>query len=88
MFEQEQIRSLVKEAQLYRNQGLLMESRERYLKALHFIGEDHRSLDNGQLEGLVRKKIRAVEEDMNEIDRATQAPDLSGNVRNPCIYKW
>jgi tetratricopeptide (TPR) repeat protein len=82
MFEQEQIRSLVKEAQLYRNQGLLMESRERYLKALQFIGEDHQSSDNGQLEGLVRKSILAVEEDMTEIDRATQAPDLSGNVQN------
>jgi tetratricopeptide (TPR) repeat protein len=81
-FVQEQIRSLVKEAQLYRTQGLLAESREKYLKVLQFLGEDQQSLNNGQLEGVVRDRIRAVEEDMTEIDRAAPAPDLSDNVQN------
>jgi len=82
MFEQEQIRSLVKEAQLYKSQGLLAESREKYLKVLQFIGEDQQSLNHGQLVGVVKNRIRAVEEDMTEIDQATLAPELSHNVQN------
>ncbi|MBW1706477.1 MAG: hypothetical protein JRJ86_15125 [Deltaproteobacteria bacterium] len=82
MFEQERIRSLVKEAQLYKTQGLLAESREKYLKVLQFIGEDQRSLNHGQLVGVVKDRIRGVEEDMTDIDQATMAPQLSHNVQN------
>ena len=82
MFEQERIRSLVKEAQLYKTQGLLAESREKYLKVLQFIGEDQRSLNHGQLVGVVKDRIRGVEEDMTDIDQATMIPELSHSVQN------
>ena len=82
MIEQEHIRSLVKEAQLYQTQGLLGESREKYLKVLQFIGGDQQSLNHGQLVGAVKDRIRAVEDNMTEIDHATMVPELSHNVQN------
>jgi hypothetical protein len=82
MYDQEHIRSLVKEAQLYQTQGLLAESRERYVKVLQFIGGDQQSLNRGQLVGAVKDRIRAVEDNMTEIDQATMAPELSHNVQN------
>jgi len=81
-FDQEHIKSLIKEAQLYRTQGLLAESRERYLKVLQFIGGDQQALNHGQLIGAVKDRIRAVEGDMTEIDQATMVPELSHNVQN------
>jgi tetratricopeptide (TPR) repeat protein len=82
MYDQEHIRSLVKEAQLYQTQGLLAESREKYVKVLQFIGGDQQSLNRGQLVGAVKDRIRAVEDNMTEIDQATMAPELSHNVQN------
>jgi len=82
MYDQEHIRSLVKEAQLYKTQGLLAESREKYLKVLQFIGQDQQTLSHAQLAGVVRDRIRTVEEDMTEIDQATMTPELSHNVQN------
>jgi tetratricopeptide (TPR) repeat protein len=82
MYDQEQIKSLVKEAQLYQTQGLLAESREKYLKVLQYIGGDRQSLTNGQLLGVVKDRIRAVENNMTEIDEATMMPELSHNVQN------
>jgi tetratricopeptide (TPR) repeat protein len=82
MYDQEHIRSLVKEARLYQTQGLLAESREKYVKVLQFIGGDQQSLNHGQLVGAVKDRIRAVEDNMTEIDQATMAPELSHNVQN------
>lgn len=82
MYDQEHIRSLVKEAQLYQTQGLLAESREKYLKVLQFIGVNQQSLNNGQFVGVVKNRIRAVEDNMTEIDQATMLPELSHNVQN------
>lgn len=82
MVEQEHIRSLVKEAQLYQTQGLLEESRGKYLKALHFIGEDQQCCNRSELIGAVKNRIRAVEEDMTEIDQITLAPELSQDVQS------
>jgi tetratricopeptide (TPR) repeat protein len=82
MYDQEHIRSLVKEARLYQTQGLLAESREKYVKVLQFIGGDQQSLNRGQLVGAVKDRIRAVEDNMTEIDQATMAPELSHNVQN------
>ena len=82
MIEQEHIRSLVKEAQLYQTQGLLAESRDKYLKILHFIGENQQCCNRSELVGAVKNRIRAVEEDITEIDQATSAPELSHNVQN------
>ncbi len=72
----------MKEAQLYQTQGLLAESREKYLKALHFIGRDQQSFNRGQLAGAVKNRIRAVEDIMTEIDQAAMMPELSHNVQS------
>ena len=82
MHDQEHIKSLVKEAQLYQTQGLLAESREKYLKILQFIGKGPQSLNHGQLASAVRDRIRVVEDNMTEIDQATMAPKLSYNNQN------
>ncbi|MBW2609985.1 MAG: hypothetical protein JRC68_06545 [Deltaproteobacteria bacterium] len=68
--------SLIKEAELYRTQGLLTESRERYLKARKSLAENQFS-DQKSLKDTVEKGIRAMENDMAEINMATDTPELS-----------
>ncbi|MBW1916096.1 MAG: hypothetical protein JRI86_14385 [Deltaproteobacteria bacterium] len=70
------IGSLIKEAELYRTQGLLSESLERYMKALHSLVENQFS-EQKNLKDTVEKGIKAVENDMAEINLATDTPELS-----------
>ena len=82
MADQKQIKLLVKEAELYRTQGLLEESKEKYLKVLQLIRENRQFQNNKKAIGVIKGKIRGLEKHLAEIDRETGAPELSGELQD------
>ncbi len=72
----EKIKSLLKQADVYRAQGLLSESRDMYSQASELIGT-LKNLKNKDalLTGLVRK-IQAVDADIAKIETASDTPDV------------
>jgi len=83
MSEKEQIKSMVKEAETYRIQGLFDQSKEKYLELIRFI-ENHKQLSKDKkLIDAVNKKLRAVEDAIIEIDEAADTPpQLSEDLQN------
>ena len=82
MSEQQYLRSLLKEAALYRTQGLLVQSKEKYLKGLEFLEKSRGFGNHAKLIDAVQNKIQGVEKDLTEIEQATTAPELSQEVQN------
>jgi tetratricopeptide (TPR) repeat protein len=82
MSEQDHILSLVREADLYQNQGLLSESKGKYAQALALIESHTRLADRENLVEAVRKKIRKVDETIAEAKATPKVPDLSPQLRN------
>ena len=82
MADQTQIKLLVKEAELYRTQGLLEESREKYLKVLQVIEETPRFQNNTKARKTIKDKILHIEKDLAEIEQETDAPELSGELQD------
>jgi len=81
MSDQAHIRSLVKEAEIYRDQGLFVASREKYLNILQFIKKHERLYNDKKLVNAVRKKITNLEKDVAGIHQETAAPELSQEVQ-------
>ena len=82
MADQKQMRSLVKEAELYRTQGLLEESKERYMEVLQLIKKNQRFQNNKKAINVIKDKILGLEKDLAEIDEETEAPELSGELQD------
>jgi len=81
MSDQNHIKSLVKEAEIYRSQGLFVASREKYLDILQFIKKHEKLCDDKKLINTVRKKITNLEKDVAGIHQQTTAPELSEEVQ-------
>lgn len=82
MANQEQMESLAKEAELYRTQGLLEESKEKYLEVLQLIKKSQQFQHNEKAIYGIKYKIHSLEKDMAEIDQETEAPELSRKVQD------
>ena len=82
MSDKDQIKSLLKEAELYKKQSLLNQSKEKYLKALEIIEKSKQLGNREKLMGAVQEKIRAVEEKLTEIDEAPEVPELSDSMQH------
>ena len=82
MSEQKQIKSMVKEAELYRTQGLFDQSKEKYLELIRFINNHEQLSKDKKLIEAVNKKLKAVEDVLIEIDEATDTPQLSEDLQN------
>ena len=82
MSDKELITSLIKQAEVYRIQGLLSNAKEKYLEALKMI-ENHEiySKDMKLINGL-KDKIQAVDHTLTEIDLATETPELPQEVQD------
>jgi tetratricopeptide (TPR) repeat protein len=80
MSNQERIQSLAKEAELYRAQGLLENSKEKYEQLLQFI-EKKSFPGHERLVDQVRNKIRTVEVDLTEMDQETDAAELAEDTQ-------
>jgi len=81
MSDQDHIRSLVKEAEIYRDQGLFVASREKYLNILQVIKHNESLYNDKKLVDTVRKKITKLEKDVAGIHQETAAPELSQEVQ-------
>ena len=81
MSEQEHLRSLAREAELYRTQGLLEHSKEKYLQILHFI-EEKKFSNHRKLKEAVRDKIQALEENLALEKKDSKGPELSEKQQN------
>ena len=82
MSEKEYIKNLVRQGDLYRVQGLLEDSMEKYQELLQFIQNHERFSKDKKIMDAITTRIRMVEEDMVEIDQADETPELSENVQN------
>ncbi len=82
MSETEHIKSLAKEAEVYRIQGLSEESKEKYLELLQFIQRSPKFRSHKRLIEDVQNKIRTLEKDMAELDEEPATPILSKKVQD------
>jgi tetratricopeptide (TPR) repeat protein len=80
MSDPEHLKSLLKQAELYRTQGLLTESRKKYMEALLFL-KARRFKNQEQIEETVKSKIRLVDKEKEEFDLAPETPQLSKEVQ-------
>jgi tetratricopeptide (TPR) repeat protein len=77
MSDKEHIKSLIREAELYRKQSLLEESKEKYEEILQFLqGHERYSKDKKLIEA-IQGKIRTVEGILDEVESAPETPELS-----------
>jgi tetratricopeptide (TPR) repeat protein len=81
MSVQERLRSLAKEAELYRTQGLLEHSKEKYLQILQFV-EEKQFTNHRKLIEAVRDKIQTLEEHLAVEKQDTREPELSEKQQN------
>jgi hypothetical protein len=82
MTEKDLIRRLLKEADLYRTQGLLSDAKSKYVQILSVIGKSKTLVDNKELIVGVKTKIRAVDKSLNELRDTPEKPELSGDLQN------
>ena len=82
MSEAQHIRSLVRQATLYRAQGLLAESRGKYEEILSFLGSAQRFQNMEKLAEAVRGRLQDVDRHIAEIRSAPETPDLSPQLQS------
>ncbi len=78
----ERMKGLVKEAELYRSQSLLDQSREKYSELLKLVESNESTSKNQKLINDIKSRIKAVEGEIAEIDQATESPELAEDVQN------
>jgi len=76
------IKRLLKEAELYRKQGLLVQAREKFIKAKNTIQKNLQISGQDELTAAVQQKIDAVEAELLEVDKAPVAPQLPEEVHD------
>jgi tetratricopeptide (TPR) repeat protein len=82
MSEADHVRSLVKQASVYRAQGLLAESRVKYEEILSFLGTNLHLQNTEKFTEAVRERILDVNRDIAEIRSAPTTPDLSPQLQS------
>lgn len=82
MSEREHIKSLIRQGDLYRVQGLLKDSKEKYQELLQFIQNHERLSKDKKIMDAITTRIRMVEEDLVETDQAEETPELSEEVQD------
>jgi len=81
MSENELIRRLIKEADIYRSQGLLSDSKAKYMELLSIVVKSKTLANQEKLIAGVKSKVRAVENALNELRDAPEKPELSEDLQ-------
>jgi hypothetical protein len=81
MSEQEKIKTLLKEAVVYKSQGLFTQARERFGRALEMLSRDDELRANTTLISAVEGKIREVDAILGDIEQDPGAPELSDEIQ-------
>jgi len=82
MYAMEHVRSLVKQAAVYRTQGLFAESKGKYEEILSFLGSNPKLQNVEKFTDAVRERLQDVDKDIAEIQSAPATPDLSPQLQN------
>ena len=82
MSVKEHIKSLLKEANLYNRQGLLLQAREKFLEIRKLIKENPQLSGLKELSDAVQEKIDGLENELTEVDKAPVAPELPEQVQD------
>ena len=73
---------MIRQGDLYRVQGLLKDSKEKYQELLQFIQNHERFSEDKKIMDAITTRIRMVEEDLVETDQAEETPELSEEVQD------
>ncbi len=76
MSDRDYLVSLVKEADLYKEQGLLVESKGKYVQALQFLRKSEVFRGEERVEKVVRKRIKLVEQELEKLKQDQRLPQL------------
>jgi len=82
MSERELIKTLLKEAEIYRTQGLLADSKAKYIEILSLIGKISAFSKNQKLVDGVKSKIRAVDKSLDELKARPDKPELTQDMQS------
>jgi len=82
MSETDRIKSFVKEADFYRSQGLLEQARYKYSEALKMVQKSETLQKQESLINSLNKRIKSVDDTLDEIEKATDTPELTEDVQN------
>jgi tetratricopeptide (TPR) repeat protein len=80
MSDQEYIKQTLKEADLYRSQGLLADAKKKYLESLRVIGKNEQLMKHQELINAIHSKIKAVDKALTEIKESPAIPELSKDL--------
>ena len=82
MAEKAKIESKLKEAELYKTQGLYEQSKQIYTDLLKLIKEDSSLSQDKQLLDDINKRLQTVDEVITEVEEATDTPELTEDVQD------
>lgn len=81
MSDKESIGRLLKEAEIYRNHGLLADSKAKYVEILSLIRKSPALSKNQQFVDGLRSKIRGVEKSLLELRKRPDRPELTQDMQ-------
>lgn len=73
------IQSLFKEAEIYRQQGLYQEARQKYVAVAGFLQKNESITNRQQLLDAISKKIAAIENEINELDDVASPEQMAAS---------
>lgn len=81
MYEKCRINSLIKEAEIYRRQGLLEESQEKYLEIFAAVKHREESPKSRAFIHSLQERIHDIKNEIDEIDSSSDTPKLSDEIQ-------
>jgi tetratricopeptide (TPR) repeat protein len=78
----ERIQGLVKEAETYRSMSLLNQSKAKYMELLALVENDPSTSKQKKLIDDIKSRIRSVDDEITEIDQATDSPEVSEDIQD------
>jgi tetratricopeptide (TPR) repeat protein len=82
MSEKERITRLLKEAEIYRTQGLLYDSKAKYVEIQSLISDNPAFSKNRKLVDGVKSKLLAVEKSLRELRKRPDKPELTQDMQS------
>ncbi|MEW6664355.1 MAG: hypothetical protein AB1512_03935 [Thermodesulfobacteriota bacterium] len=82
MSDQEYIRSVVRGARLYREQGLFAEARKKYLEAISLLDRDRDNPLTAGWRETLEARVREVERTLLSLEQDQGCPELGENTQN------
>ncbi|MBN2126039.1 MAG: hypothetical protein JW821_17200 [Deltaproteobacteria bacterium] len=81
MSDKDHVKSLLKESNIYKSQGLFKEAMARLQETLRFVENHPQFSKDAVFLDALEKKIGALDAEMKEVEAASDAPELSEDVQ-------